>query len=360
MQDVGVKLEIDEEWYWWRGYQSSNYRYSWRKKMDGPEFYTESAFPLLKPDIDVFGVPCRSRRQRGWYQVAVPFLGRPSERTGKRAHFQALAKPSDIPPELFDNLLHHLKDWNNTRDRREMRSTLARCALVCRYWSVRCQESLFDDLGLDSRENALQLLGFTRTPTSAVSSFVWRVDVPQVQAVSGTPWLHLISVIGDRAHKELEQYYVSLEGPLPAGQRMRSIHHRLPRSLPAHFSRCIWWLSLTDIHFKELDDLMHLIWEMPHLYQLDCDRVTWGSLPTALPRRRPRNESPTEYFIKTSECGPRPLEASVWLAASVRCRDAGFFSPDDFIRVLPFARELGNSASRGVGVDLHSDYFGEC
>lgn len=364
MQDSVVQLEIYEEWYWWRGYQSSDYDYSWTPwglgKTKEPDSYTESTFPSLKPDIDLFGVPRRSRKQRGWHHVAVPFLGRPSERPGKKTHFRALAKPSDIPPELFDNILSHLTRLDYTREEREYwRSTLARCALVCRYWSVTCQPILFASLRLDSREHALQLLKFMRTPISAIPSLVYRVKVGKSQAVTGTPWLHLISVIGDRAHQELVKYEVTLEGPLAAGQRMRSIHFGVPRSLPAHFSRHIERLSLTDIYFVELDDLMHLVWEVPSLEWVRCERVTWGSLPTALPRRRPKNKSESDKSIKMWECGPRPLEASVWLAASVQHRDDAFLSPDDFTRVLSLARELENSASTSVGAYLHSDRFGE-
>lgn len=290
VKSSAVELKIEEDWYWWSGYPRNPDDRRWLHGLlaetDGPEFYTKTAFPSLKPDIDIFGVPRRSRKQRGWHQVAVPSLGRPNERVGNRTHSRPPAKASDIPPELFDGILEHLTSWTH-RDR----PALARCASVCHYWNEKCQKRLFQGPELKSREDALSLLEFMRTLTSAVSSLIWDVTIREAQAVSGTPWLHLMSVIGDRAHKELHHYTVKLKGPLPAGQRMRSIHHRVPRSLPGHFSRHIEWLYLTDVHFKKLDDLMHLAGEMPDLDTLECKRVTWGSLPTALPRWRSRNES---------------------------------------------------------------------
>lgn len=353
-----VKLEIKEDWYWWNGYPREDPGYTHQCRLaetDGPGFYTEPAFPSLKPDIDIFGVPRRSRKQRGWYQVAVPSLGQSSEQAGNTTHFRAPAKPSDIPPELFDGILEHL-----TRPGALNRHDLARCALVCSYWNEKCQPGVFNRLGLKSQEDALSLLEFMRTPTSAVSSLVERVSIHS-RAVSGTPWLHLRSTIGDLAHRKLEKYFVRLSGPLPAGQRMRSIHYRLPRSLPAHFSRDLFKVTFANVHFKTLDDLMHLAGELPDLSELECVRVTWESFPTALPRWRPRNDSQDKKILTMWNCGPRPVEAFIWLAASsMRPRARAFLSLDDLTRVASIARELHNGARIIVMTVLPlRSYFGE-
>lgn len=147
IQDSVVELEIDEEWYRWSGFPH-NILSPWKPaETDGPEFYTENAFPSLKPDIDILGIPRRSRKQRGWYQVTVPFIGQHGEQLGTRAHCRGLAKPSDIPPELFDDLLREAAgNWLSCD-----KHALATCALVCRYWAAKCQEVIFFHLRLNSR-----------------------------------------------------------------------------------------------------------------------------------------------------------------------------------------------------------------
>lgn len=403
-QNSVVKLEIDTEWYWWSGYQRTKpSRYSFRGLLadtDGPEFYTPAAFPALKPDIDTFGIPRRSRKQRGWYQILVavspfPFLrlrdGRVSERERleieQRANrrWRAAAKPSDIPPELFDNVLAHLTEQRIHG--RADKPLLARCALVCRYWAAKCQPFIFDKLALRVREDAVQLLALMRTEGSAVSKLVTGVYVREALEVGGTgaPWLHLVSAIGDHAHQGLSEYSIKLRGPGPGpGQRtttrLRSIHHGLPRSLPAHFSRLIGKLVLLDLNFAALADLAHLVWELPALWRLFCERVTWSeaSLP-AIPegavlhghgmhgdilhritRRKPRNRSVYAQSVRMSQCGPRAVEAAVWVVASMRPRDGAFFDADDFARVVLLAREMGEGASAGVGASLHADHLGGC
>lgn len=353
IQDSVVQLEIDDEWYWWSGYPRYPNSYDWRLAVtDGPAFYAEAAFPSLKPDIDIFGVPRRSRKQRGWHRVAASASSLNHVPT-EPAPCRTCITPADIPPDLFEKILEHLK-WHPHSD-------LVRYALVCRYWNIKCREALFGDPELRSREDAVHLLELMEIPTRGVSSYVGGVEVEEPQAVSGTPWLHLVAIIDDRRTR-LQQPYTNislkLEGPLPAGHRMRSIHHGLPRSMPGHFSCLIYRLSLTDIHFKKLDDLMHLVWEMPDLVKLYCERVTWESLPTALPRRKPRSESRNTLFsVKISQCGPRKVEASVWLVASARRRNQAFLSPNDITDVLSLARELENSAGTSVKTSNDWDTF---
>lgn len=320
-----------------------------------PQAFTEGAFPLLKPDMDVFGVPRRSRKQRGWYQVARPFPDRPSARLGTRTYRQPAVEPSDVPPELFDNILGYLTASGDKR-------AVARCALVCRYWAKKCQQMVLRRLVLRSREDAVLLLEHMKSPKSAITSFAQSLEVPVAQKVSSMPWLYLVPDISDRAHMNYLSYSVSLEGPLPPRQRMRSIHHGLPRSYP-RFSRRIVNLSLAGIHFEKLDDLIHLVWEMPHLVSLDCKRVTWGSLPTTVSRRKPKNisvfdgQAPGVYL---SQCSPCPLEASGWLCTSVWCKSHAFFSLDDLARFLALAQALEKGAATKVGTHLYGNYFREC
>lgn len=426
-----MKLEIATEWYWWRGYpRTKPSSYSFRGLLadtDGPEFYTPAAFPALKPDIDTFGIPRRSRKQRGWHHVrgALPSTStstspaRSDERPGDSGRLggtgvdnwrgRAAATPSDVPPELFDTILAHL-----TAHRihgRADKPLLARCALVCRYWAAKCQPVLFEKVALRAREDALQLLAFMRTPGSAVPGLVTGVYVREALQVGGpgVPWLHLVAAIGDRAHRGLSEFSIKLKGPLPLspgsgpapgpgsghdGQqtstrtpRLRSIHHGLPRTLPTHFSRRIGKLVLLDLPFAALADLAHLVRELPALWRLFCERVTWpaASLPVVLQgagaalhghgilhgdllhghghllhgitRRKPRNVAVYAQSVRMVQCGPRAVEAAVWLVASMRPRGT-FVDADDFARVVLLAREMGKGAAAGVGAALHGNHLG--
>ena len=68
-----VQLDIEREWWAWRGYP----RHWWdevdlKDPMDMDGFDNAAAFPSLKPDIDVFRPPLRSRTQHRCAGAASP------------------------------------------------------------------------------------------------------------------------------------------------------------------------------------------------------------------------------------------------------------------------------------------------
>ena len=81
-------------------------------------------------------------------------------------------------------------------------------------------------------------------------------------------------------------------GPFAGGHRtIRSVHFALPRSLPRSLSRGIKSLDLIDITFHKIEDLVHLVCELPDLEEFLCDSgttINTDSLRIELPRRRPR------------------------------------------------------------------------
>lgn len=284
-------------------------------------------------------MPHRSRQQRGWHQIVPPVSGQPAPPT--ETH-QALATASDIPPELFKNILEHLG---------EDKHALARCGRVCRYWARKCRQTLFWAVVLQGRAEALYLFGLTRNPTNDVSRLVNYVITSSAQNMPHTPWIHLLPLISDQSRLPygIPQIWVRLSGPLPPGQRsLRSIHHALPRALP-YFSRHIYRLHLKDLHFAKLDDLTHLVWEMPHLIHLKCVKVTWGSFPLTPPRRRPLGYP---LSVELDEgCGPRSVEAAVWLSTSnlTSLNDrVPVLSVDDSARVITIARAIDEAATGSV------------
>lgn len=198
---------------------------------------------------------------------------------------------------------------------------------------------LFRTVTLRTREDAHELLGFLKHPTSAVAQYIDRVVV-SVQQVSGLPWIHLMSTnIRTRLRNAIFGLHVSLQGPLPPGQKsLRSMHDGLPRSLP-HFSRLINRLSLSDLHFERLEDLMHTVWEMRDLKRISCFRVTWGSLPT-VPSRRKCLHGVFAHTITMSQCAPSQTQAGVWVSTWLHHRDIPFFSTTDLAGLLALADVL--------------------
>lgn len=372
-----VALLIYPEWYWWRGFPRLSEPWGDIVLAPTDADYTENAFPSRKPDIDVCGVPRRSRAQRGWYQVsafasastststststsmsiskAPSTRKQPTRATEPRAR---TATPADVPPELFQHILDQL----DTRGR-------ARCGGVCRYWATQCQRALFHCVDVRARGDVRALLGFMDAPTSRVARCVFAVRASAPAASSGDPWFHHLSPIKDRFRQgdsgvRLGVIELSLSGPLPpssGGPRsLRSIHHALPRSLP-HFSRHIDRLTLTDMHFAKLDDLMHLVWELPDLWLLACTGVAWGAVPAGVPRRRrrkragfPRVAAGSVKVEVGSGCGPRAVEAAVWLSTCLVRREHWFLGVEDLERVVVLARAV-DEWKISVGVPVHVD-----
>ena len=82
-----------------------------------------------------------------------------------------------IPPELFQLILQtltlpeYIATWTENFVRAEKRE-FARCALVCKYWATLCQERIFRNLTLRSRDDLAQLTAFLHSPLSRVSRYI--------------------------------------------------------------------------------------------------------------------------------------------------------------------------------------------
>lgn len=279
--------------------------------------------------------PPYPRPHSGWYQVRAPLHPLDTQ------HESRPVTAAEIPAELFDFLLAHItlnygKSLLVTRDQKRVLGT---CSLVCRYWASKCRANIFRQIELRSRQDAIHIIEFLDAPTSCIAQLIRLVSISP-QNVVDAPWFHLLPCIATRLKGHLP-FSISLEGPLPGGQKsLRSIHHALPRSFP-HLSHHIQDLSVANMRFARLDDIMHLVWEMTSLSRLQCFGVTWGSMPAALPARKPAN---TAYWpdIRMEQCDPRSTEACVWISACVRRPDS-FFSLDDFATVLALSRAIDSS-----------------
>lgn len=157
-------------WRPWRGDLHDYYNFSTTRRpdpMDRCDYNESSAFPMHKPNFDVFGIPRRTRKQRGWYQVRHHPKARPER------HICILPTPpapsavtgADLPIELVRLIGKMMTgitalQWDKDDDKR----TMMACALVCRYWASQFLPKIFRKILIISRQRALALWEFDRSP----------------------------------------------------------------------------------------------------------------------------------------------------------------------------------------------------
>ena len=273
LSQEAVQLEIVEDWWIWRGFRPfvraeekfiptpelKEHQFAkLHDAMDQYKFSEDRAFPLTKPAIDVFGVPPRSRKQRGWYQVVSPSLPAiPLDHT-------VLRSAADLPPELIATIAD---DSNSVS-----------CTRVCRYWANILQPRVFaKGLAILSSAEMEQLFDIRRTSLTNLARYGMSLHLRDT--LRNEPFTHRASSVKPGS---VGLHTLHIIGPLPpsSGVTLRSINGRLPRSLPRssilHLSR-LW---LRDVHFRYLTDLLRLVWELTVLEYFGGFQLTWKSEST--------------------------------------------------------------------------------
>lgn len=224
--------------------------------MDRHDYEAASAFPMRKPNFGVFGIPQRTRSQRGWYQVQRHENLRPKQRTALPALLSSptvLAAGGDLPMELVKlvgDIMSRKLSWYEDDDKH----TMASCALVCRYWASQFLPQIFRYVFAHSRQRALELRELERSSGCWFHRLVEPMVGMEITKLSELSWLHLLG-LAHYARMDLR-----LTGPLPRSWRtIRSIHQALPRSVPSSFSSGIKSLALTDIHFQSQDGALRYV-----------------------------------------------------------------------------------------------------
>ena len=286
------ELDISEEWWIWRGYlpyipaeersvgspelelweNDDGHTYFRRcDPIDERDFSEERAFPLITPAIDVFGVPLRSRKQRGWYQVVHPAPVISLE----NAVLQPLHSAVEFPPEIISRIADAAIGGNEPDPELEWSShELSSYAMVCRHWANVVQPRLFQRVTVNSHREITQLLNIHRTSLTKLAQHGTLLEL--MDKLGNEPFAHLATDVRPDAHLK---HLLVISGPLPpnCGSRFRSIHALLPRSLPPSRVLRLSRLVMQDIHFRFFTDLIQLVWELPVLTFLQGTRLTWES-----------------------------------------------------------------------------------
>lgn len=324
-----MRLEIDDEWWRWKGYSpigewpsrpGQNIKIFYEDPVDQctPRYDATLAFPSVKPDISVFGPPDRSRKQRGWYQI------HPQRRTSTPDVTAKHSTGADLPPELVRDVVMKViaEGWWPTlnADRR----AFCNCALVCKHWARIFQEVLFTRITLHTLDDVDKLLPllYESLPTGCIGTRYIR-DLILQPTLTAKPWLHLLPTVlypmlyhhrtlPMRIRVTLELSGNSLDA-LPVG---RSIHAMLPRSpCQPTFSTGLHVLVLKNVRFQHVCALLHLVWELPQLGELTGQTLSWPQTPPISPaywQRRLRTRRADNVSINFANCSG--YWASVWLA----------------------------------------------
>ena len=333
-----VELEIHEEWWFWHGFwpyihadegfignPQMVHRPFTRSivylrlcdPMDESGFSEEHAFPLLKPSNDVLGVPRRSRKQRGWYQIAHPLQ---PDRIREITATQPMRSASDLPPELVSRIAGAAGGRSSIGRDRWLGHELSSCAQVCRHWANILQPKLFQRLPIDSHRNMTQLLQIRCTSLTKLTQHGATLELSD--KLGNAPFTHLALDV----QPELElgvHHSLKISGPLPprCGTSLRSVHALLPRSLPRSRSLHLFQLTLQDVYFRSFTDLVRLVWELPTLHFIWGLRLTWRTkwpspVPLLIPElaRRPRRFPITAHL---EACPPRQHSLTLLLTSPV-------------------------------------------
>ena len=285
-----VRLPLHETWWLWRGSRlcslvdlkprrhqagsagTPEWDFVLRDPMDHAKYDEETAFPSLKPNIEIFGTPARTRKQRGWYQVVEK--GPCSTRTRSPPHPPRscethLATASDLPAELIAAIVEEIRS-----------PSLAQCALVCRHWAAVLQPEIFKTVVIRHTEDSVTFLGFLRPAFSNLRNF--RVLHFRLHhSFHSPPFLHAVmSAIPKLLPRtNSEDVVLEFKGPLQNGlSTMRSVHCQLARQLPRETSSGIQILKLADVRFHHFGHLIQVLYELPSLETLEGDSLTWPPL----------------------------------------------------------------------------------
>ena len=257
---------------------------------------------------------------------------------------RALNTASLLPPELFKYICSaagsESRSWR----------------LVCRYWNRQCTRRVFEHIDINDSPKLIRALWKVRAHPTFKPHIKIISRVPWYTEDSKFPWIHLLTQICSSTQAVWEEggekACISLEN---RDKRIRSIHYALPRSVPQSFSCGIRNLCLVDVKFRQLEDLTHMACELPDLEELVCYKLTLGSLPAELPRRRPRKSRNKLKVVDLAYADVAIVESPMIpiLSLFLSVYDAASFFSDEEVAVFIATFSRTNPY---FSCDLHSTY----
>lgn len=207
------------------------------------------------------------------------------------------------------------------------------------------------EVRLESARKVLDLAcRFRRNPAwQHIPQLVERVIPPMYHRWTESPWMHLLD-------PRWQLSRLTIRGPFPGQQTLRSIHFALPRTLPRSFSRGITHVDLYELHFRRFEDTTCLALELPDLEELSLIHVTWESFPTELPRRRPRSNRCRLSSIKFEECSVAGVESPSFAFAAfvllLAVYSPSYFIPSDILALTQALLQIARRPSKMLIVEI--------
>ena len=354
--EESFKLEKEPGWWLWHGHlPTSDLQYSESDNnfVDGePDWKWVASSPVYdglvdkeplslssKPDSDVFGVPKRSRKQRGWYQV------RARRPRGSPILMARQLSRSRLAAELPAELVHMVVEALSSRS--GSRKYLSICSTVCRHWAEALRPILFAEITLRSRTHIFELLAFLAAPLSRIAEYIEQITL--AHTLPSAPLLHLLPRLSERLDV---RYGATIIGPLPrtCSMSMRTIHWQLPRPIRHPNVLAFTEVTIEDVHIPAFADLVRLVWELPLLEAFRGTRLTWGAednllRPHRIPAGRDFGELPGPD-IALRNCASSQL----WLAASLT---GGLLAlPDEYERIGALLRIVSSQLSDAQQIEV--------
>lgn len=207
------------------------------------------------------------------------------------------ATAADIPPELFPLILDYIRTDNSgeyERKRDVWVRDMMSCSLVSLYWANRCRDYLFhnESLVVQSLTDFLTLESYAANGSTRlvpVYSLIQHLDIKQTWG--STAWCYRICrsrLLDLHKRATTQEPNLILAGPIPphlSAAAYRSPLWSLPRSMPSYHLP-LAKVTLRDIQFPCLSDLVALLRHFQHLNAIALESVTWSKDDVQIPFRR--------------------------------------------------------------------------
>lgn len=246
-----------------------------------------------------------------------------------------------VPPELIAHTVLHVMDGLSERNSHflkpadgELKRWLGSCTLVCRYWGSLLRRVLFSRVQLRNEQDFNSLLGMLSIPGPAMpplSSCLQMVIVFQ-SGPWAMPWVHRLSRIQDYSLNVLD-WAISLRDLSDPRMARRLLEGQLPRTLPGS-AFMVEILTLRNIHFRSVRDLVRAVGYLPSVTCLRCDSLSFDDanipLGRVLPKRRQTRGGEYEVTIGVQNSGGAEAEREIMFKVlSELCHDTPMITIDD-------------------------------